>query len=356
MVFELATFPIISVIVMSTMLLEEKKIEDKAVDRLMDKFTSNLDADNIVDKCLSKGLITENDLSRIGATLKLGSASQAVRDLMLSVKRSAPGYLKTFCGILNDSKSNFLVPCIEEEYRVQSVAKGKPNLIPPITNMKTECNDFMHMAEVSEELEWEHMYREMDCELLMVRNWSTKEPENLAKNARRFDLLTRSNRAQAELTRNKIAETIKWMEEFLLKVHQRQGILYPEKESKKIPLENGHSPMLQAVPNMLLEVGDVLEDASVKASVVKCKKILITSDNVHSQFTETIRPVLDTELTWKKIVKCFSSVAGFGIHLCSNNMSHLATQVYYDWMPQIMQYRLQPWIDDQGGWVSTILG
>ena len=93
LVFELATFPIISVIVMSTicMSLEEKKIEDKTVDRLMDKFTSNLVADNIVDKCLSKGLTTENDLSRISKTLTRGSTSQAVRDLMLSVKRSAPG-------------------------------------------------------------------------------------------------------------------------------------------------------------------------------------------------------------------------------------------------------------------------
>ena len=54
---------------------------------------------------------------------------------------------------------------------------------------------------------------------------------------------------------------------------QRQGILFPEKESKKIHLENGHLPMLQAVPNMLLEVGDVLEDASMKASVEKCKKL-----------------------------------------------------------------------------------
>ena len=325
------------------MSLEEKKIEDKTIDRLMDKFTSNLDADDIVDKCLSKGLITENDLSRIGATLKHGRTAQAVRDLMLSVKRSAPGYLKTFCGILNDSKSSFLVPCIEEEYRVQSVVKGKPNLIPPITNMKTKCNDFMYGTEVSEELESEHMYRKMGREPVTIMNWSIK----LA--------IEEMDREAKEVERR--FKEIKWrIEEIFLKAHQRLGILFPEKESKKIPLENGHSPTFQAVPNMLLEVGDVLEDASVKVSVEKYKKLHINSDNVHSQFTEAIRPVLDTELTWKKIVKCFSSVAGFGIHLCTNNMSHLATQVYYDWMPQIMQYILQPWIDDQGGWVSTILG
>ena len=297
---------------MSIMSLEEKKIEDKTVDHLMDKFTSNLDADDIVDKCLSKGLITENDLSRISKTLMHGRTTQAVRDLMLSVKRSAPGYLKTFCDILNDSKSGFLVPCIEEEYcSVQSEAKRKLilHLMPYITYTSTSIR-----VESETIKKWEM--------------WGGKKAELISE----------------------------LMEHYFHAVHQRQGIFFPEKESNKIHLENGHLPMLQAVPNMLLKVGDVLEDASVEASVEKCKKLHINSDNVHSQFTEYISTVLDTELTWKKIVMFFSSVAGFGIHLCTNNMSHLATQIYYDWMPQIMQYRLQPWIDDQGGWVSTILG
>ena len=291
------------------MSLEEKKIEDKTVDRLMDKFTSNLDADDIMDKCLSKGLITENDLSRIGATLKHGRTAQAVRDLMLSVKRSAPGYLKTLCGILNDSKSSFLVPYIEEEYRVQSEAK-----IPPITNKYYDL-----LAGLKEKLEAE-----------------AEEATLLNSN---FNVALKLN---DDIGFN-----------FFPVAHRRQGVMFP------LALAQTNSkPTIKAVSNMLLEVGDVLGDASVEASVEKCKKLYINSDNVHSQFTETIRTVIDTgpypELTWKEIVMCFSSVAGFGIHLCTNNMSDLAAQVYYDWMPQIMQYILQPWIDDQGGWVSTI--
>ena len=50
---------------------------------------------------------------------------EAAMDLMLHVKRSCPGYLKTFCAILEDSKSRFLVPYIKEEYHVQSEAKEK---------------------------------------------------------------------------------------------------------------------------------------------------------------------------------------------------------------------------------------
>ena len=110
----------------TTMSLEEKKIEDKTVDRLMDEFTSNLDMDgDLLAKCLSKELITANDICRIGATLRRGMTREAAMDLMLHVKRSCPGYLKTFCAILEDSKSRFLASYIEEEYRVQSETKEK---------------------------------------------------------------------------------------------------------------------------------------------------------------------------------------------------------------------------------------
>ena len=106
---------------------------------------------------------------------------------------------------------------------------------------------------------------------------------------------------------------------------------------------------------MLLEVGDVLEDTGVEASVERYKGLCLNSDNVYRQFTENVSGVLDTgphsELTWKKVVIFFSSAAGFGINLHTNNMGHLATQLPV-WMAQIMQSKLQPWIDDQGGWVS----
>ena len=95
-----------------SLIMEGKKIEDKTIDRLMDDFTRNLDVDDILAKCLSKGLITEEDMGRIGATVKNGRTAEAVRDLMSRVKRSAPGYLSKFYEILLDSKSDFLAPYV----------------------------------------------------------------------------------------------------------------------------------------------------------------------------------------------------------------------------------------------------
>ena len=92
--------------------MEGKKIEDKTIDRLMDDLTRNLDVEDILAKCLSKELITDDDMGRIGAIVKNGRTAEAVRDLMLHVKKSAPGYLTKFYEILLDSKSEFLAPYV----------------------------------------------------------------------------------------------------------------------------------------------------------------------------------------------------------------------------------------------------
>lgn len=110
------------------MALDGKKIEDRTVDRLMDDLTRNLEVNDVIDKCLSEELITEEDLSRITATVNAGKKAEAVRDLMSHVKRSAPGYLTTFYGILKDSKSSFLAPTVAEGRKGREVTG--PRVLP----------------------------------------------------------------------------------------------------------------------------------------------------------------------------------------------------------------------------------
>ena len=89
---------------------EDKGFEDRTVDRLMVAFTENLNIDDmLLCKCLSEQLISDDDVSRIGATLKAGRRCEAVRDLLLRIKRNPPNYLETFCGVLGYSKSNFFL-------------------------------------------------------------------------------------------------------------------------------------------------------------------------------------------------------------------------------------------------------
>ena len=256
---------------------------------------------------------------------------------MSHVKRSAPGYLKTFCDILNDSKSNFLVRYVEEEYRNQCEENGKPvaGIFSLLTNTTHDCSPFR----TTKLLESNDALVETSVRLhpgIFMKSEFTPEVS--------------------------LAKSIKFVNYYLDIAYEKHEI-FPRPFSSPANKVNqpcaimqlGCARVLQAVPNMLHEVGDVLEGTSLGASVEKYRRLPLNRDNVHSQFTETISAVLDAEPnSWRKVVTFFSSAAGFGINLCTNNMSHLATQLPA-WTSQVLQDRLQPWIDDQGGWVSTVL-
>jgi len=81
---------------LNTISLEDKEFADRTVDRLMAAFTENLNIDDmLLCKCLSEQLISDDDVSRIGATLKAGRRCEAVRDLLLRIKRNrnkSPGH------------------------------------------------------------------------------------------------------------------------------------------------------------------------------------------------------------------------------------------------------------------------
>ena len=138
-------------------------------------------------------------------------------------------------------------------------------------------------------------------------------------------------------------------------VYQKYGTPIPEDASwKELPSLNGHARILQEVSNMLFEVADMFEDARVEELVKKCERLNLNSGNLYAQFNATITTLLDNGLSWGKVVVFFSFAVSFAIYLCTNDMSDLAARVCV-WAAQILQSRLQPWIEENGGWVSSNL-
>lgn len=140
-------------------------------------------------------------------------------------------------------------------------------------------------------------------------------------------------------------------------VYLKYGIPFPEDAAWKeveIVSANGYTRLLQEVPNMLFEIADLFEDARVEELVKKCERLRLHSGNIYSEFTGTISTLLDNGLTWGKVVVFFSFAVSFAIYLCTNDMSHLAARVCV-WAAQVLQNRLQPWINENGGWVSNCL-
>ena len=139
-------------------------------------------------------------------------------------------------------------------------------------------------------------------------------------------------------------------------VFMKYRIPFPDGASWKemeMPSLNDHrsTRMFHEIPNMLFDIADMFEDARVE-ELKKCEKLRLTDTNIYSQFTGVVNTLLlDKELTWGKVVVFFSFAVSFTIYLCTNNMGHLAPRVCR-WTAQVLRYRLQPWIDKNGGWVS----
>ena len=146
-------------------------------------------------------------------------------------------------------------------------------------------------------------------------------------------------------------------EQYFYLVYQKYGVAFPEdaswKEAKKIHSVNGYLRIVQEVPTMLFEIADLFEDARVEELVKKCERLRLNSGNLYSQFIGTITTLLDNEVTWGKVIVFFSFAVSFAIYLCTNEMSHLAARVCV-WAAQVLQDRLQPWIDANGGWVGVM--
>ena len=101
-------------VVAKSMTMEDKKVEDKTIDCVMDDFASNLDPDGILTKCLKEDLVTAETVQSVMAKVKNGEGRSAIMDLLFAIKKSAPGYLQKFCKILRESpKTKFLADIVE---------------------------------------------------------------------------------------------------------------------------------------------------------------------------------------------------------------------------------------------------
>ena len=147
-------------------------------------------------------------------------------------------------------------------------------------------------------------------------------------------------------------------EHYFHMIFQKYDVSFPEdvswKEVDEFPSLNGHEQIYQKTLNVVFELADLFEDARVEEMVKKCETLNLNSDNLYSHFTETINVLLDDGITWGKVVMFFSFAVSFAVYLCTtgNEMSHMAGQVSV-WTAQDLQNRIQPWVDDNGGWVSN---
>jgi len=95
--------------------LQKKDLETKVVSKCLDKLTENLDIDRVLDKLLSKDLISAEKHSEIAKLVEDGKRRPAVRNAMKEMGLKPPGSLNSFIEVLReDEKTKYLGDYVAE--------------------------------------------------------------------------------------------------------------------------------------------------------------------------------------------------------------------------------------------------
>ena len=75
-------------------------VEDETINYLLPELVDSLDLTAVFDKLLRENLISSGTHERVASLLNNGQTSEAVRETMTKIKRSAPGYLAKLIEVL----------------------------------------------------------------------------------------------------------------------------------------------------------------------------------------------------------------------------------------------------------------
>ena len=125
------------------------------------------------------------------------------------------------------------------------------------------------------------------------------------------------------------------------------------KDVEIVDLPNGLTrQILIEVPYMLMQLANMFEDARVESLIPRVERLRLNNGNLYSQYMSTITKLLDNGLSWGKVVVFFAFSVSVAIFLCTHELEKLAARVCV-WAAQVLESRLQPWIDANKGWVSN---
>lgn len=79
-------------------------VEGEIIDHVASELIKSLDLEVVLDKSLSNKLISSETWERLGRLLRLGETSDALRQFIVSIKRSPPGYLDKLIEVLQSEQ------------------------------------------------------------------------------------------------------------------------------------------------------------------------------------------------------------------------------------------------------------
>ena len=141
-------------------------------------------------------------------------------------------------------------------------------------------------------------------------------------------------------------------------IYQRYRIAIPQEAEWKFPQLPADVPWLIAVeiPRMLVELGEMKEDARLPAMVELCEYFSrhVVESNFLDMYVTTVDILINHVSSLGKMQVFCAFSAGYCVYLCKqHSMNGKAAMEVYQKAQQIFQVRFKFWLDCDHGWVST---
>lgn len=146
---------------------------------------------------------------------------------------------------------------------------------------------------------------------------------------------------------------IKLIKDFVGERLRRKGIRCPGYEREALINEN---TSISEIALTLRRVGNELELADAQFVANMCNRLSLTANTAYSMFQGISDKIFASGKNWGRVVAFLTFGSSLAVHCAERpDMGQSYVNTVVDWIFTYMTTRLEPWISEQGGWVSKFL-
>ena len=158
---------------------------------------------------------------------------------------------------------------------------------------------------------------------------------------------------QQQQLRSEYKKTLmKLIKDFVGERLRRKGIRCPGYEREDLINEN---TSISEIALTLRRVGNELELADAQFVANMCNRLSLTSNTAYSMFQGISDKIFASGKNWGRVVAFLTFGSSLAVHCAERqDMGQSYVDRVVEWIYTYMTTTLEPWISDQGGWVSKL--
>ena len=145
---------------------------------------------------------------------------------------------------------------------------------------------------------------------------------------------------------------LKLIKDFVGERLRRRGIRCPGYETEDLINENNS---ISEIALTLRRVANELELADAQFVANMCTRLSLTPSTAYSMFQGISDKIFASGKNWGRVIAFLTFGSSLAVHCAERqDMGQSFVDTVVEWIFKYMTTRLEPWIKEQGGWVSKI--